>query len=342
MNSNIESDYLGSGNKMKNGKLTENVWKRSVLKQIKTKRKEVITGAGIGADCAVFSLEGSGLSAVSVQPVVWKGENAAKHAVYGAANAAAASGAEPVAVMFSALLPVSTEEADIRAMTEQIEEVCGQLNLQAAGDGIRVTDAVNRPVLTMTGIGRLTGDAASVKKIRPGQDIVASKWIGLEGTAILAHEREEELLTKYPFRFIEAAKEFDRFLSIVPEAATAVKSGVCAMHGVTEGGIFGALWELAEGAGVGLEIDLKRIPVKQETIEICEFFEINPYELLSGGCLLMAADNGYDLVRALAGTEIAAAVIGKTTQSNDRVVINEDERRFLELPKPDEIYRVLG
>jgi Hydrogenase maturation factor len=327
---------------MKNGKLTENVWKRSVLKQIKTKREEVITGAGIGADCAVFSLEGSGLSAVSVQPVVWNGVNAAKHAVYGAANAVAASGAEPVAVMFSALLPASTEESDIRIMTEQIEAVCGRLNLQAAGDGIRVTEAVNRPVFTMTGIGCLTGEEASVKRIRPGQDIVASKWIGLEGTAILAREREKELLTKYPFRFMEEAKEFDRFLSIVPEAATAVKSGVCAMHGVTEGGIFGALWELAEGAGVGLEIDLKRIPVKQETIEICEFFEINPYELLSGGCLLMAADNGYDLARILEGTGIPAAVIGKTTGSHDRVVINEEERRFLELPKPDEIYRVLG
>ena len=326
---------------MKNGKLTENVWKRSVLKQIKTKREEVITGAGIGADCAVFSLEGSGLSAVSVQPVVWNGVNAAKHAVYGAANAVAASGAEPVAVMFSALLPASTEESDIRIMTEQIEAVCGRLNLQAAGDGIRVTEAVNRPVFTMTGIGCLTGEEASVKRIRPGQDIVASKWIGLEGTAILASEREKEL-TKYPFRFMEEAKEFDRFLSIVPEAATAVKSGVCAMHGVTEGGIFGALWELAEGAGVGLEIDLKRIPVKQETIEICEFFEINPYELLSGGCLLMAADNGYDLARILEGTGIPAAVIGKTTGSHDRVVINEEERRFLELPKPDEIYRVLG
>ena len=82
--------------------------------------------------------------------------------------------------------------------------------------------------------------------------------------------------------------------------------------------------------------------MKQETIEICEFFEINPYDLLSGGCLLMAADNGYDLARILEGTGIPAAVIGKTTGSHDRVVINEEERRFLELPKPDEIYRVLG
>lgn len=327
---------------MKTGKLTENVWKRSVLKQIKTKRNEVLIGAGIGEDCAIFSLGDDGMTAISVQPVIWKGENAAKHAVYGAANAVAASGAEPVAIVYSILFPANVEEAFIREMTGQIEEGCRMLHIQTAGDGIRITEAVNRPVLTVAGIGRLMGkEAASVKKIRPGQDIVASKWIGLEGTAILAREKEKELLKKYPYRFIEEAKEFERFLSIIPEAATAIKSGVCAMHGVTEGGIFGALWELAEGAGVGLEIYLKKIPVRQETIEVCEFFEINPYELISGGCLLMAADNGYELVRALEEVHIPASVIGKTTDSNDRIVMNEGERRYLELPKPDELYKVL-
>ena len=102
---------------------------------------------------------------------------------------------------------------------------------------------------------------------------------------------------------------------MLPEAATAVKSGVCAMHSVAEGGIFGALWEMAAGAGVGLEIDLKKIPVRQETIEICEYFEINPYETASGGCLLMVADKGYDLVRKLEKEHIPAQLIAKTTAS---------------------------
>ncbi len=328
---------------MKTGKLSENAWKRSVLRQRKTKRDEVRIGAGIGEDCAVFSLGDGSLTAVSVCPVAWKGDSAARHAVHGAVNAVAVSGAEPVAVTFSLFLPEQTQEPQIRTMMLQMEEVCAALHVQAAADTIHITDAVKYPLFSVSGIGRLDGrEALSVKNINPGQDIVAGKWIGLEGTSLLARAKEKELLTKYPFRFIEEAKEFDRFLSIVPEAATAVKSGVCAMHGVTEGGIFAALWELAEGAGVGLEIDWKKIPVRQETIEICEFFELNPYELLSGGCLLMAADNGYNLVRALEGEHIPAAVIGRTTDSNDRVVINGDERRFLELPKPDAVYKVLG
>ncbi len=107
------------------------------------------------------------------------------------------------------------------------------------------------------------------------------------------------LRERYSQPFIDKAKELDRYISVLSEAATAVKSGVAAMHDVTEGGIFGALWEIAEASGVGLEIDLKKIPLKQETVEICEFFGINPYELISSGSMLMAAEDGNGLVMEL-------------------------------------------
>lgn len=92
--------------------------------------------------------------------------------------------------------------------------------------------------------------------------------------------------------------------------------------------------------GVGLSIDLKKIPVKQETIEICEFFDLNPYELLSGGSLLIAASDGEELVEGLKETGVSAAVIGKTTGSNDKIIRNKEEVRFLEPTKPDEILKV--
>lgn len=327
---------------MKKGKIPENVLKRSVLKQIKTKRDEVLIGAGIGEDCAVLFLEKNSLLAMSLESVTVTDKDAPRYAVHTAVNAIAASGAEPTAAAVSALLPESIEEAEIKAIAAQIEEECAALHIQTVGGHTEVTDAVSRPVLTVTAIGRLNkGNPASVKKIAPGQDIVVSKWIGLAGTARIAKQKEAELLTKYPARFIREAKGFDRYLSIVPEAAAAASSGACAMHCVTEGGIFGALWELAEGAGVGLTVDLKKLPVRQETVEVCEFYEISPYELTSGGCLIMMADNGYDLVRELEEKQIPAVVVGKTTDNNDRVVINEEERRFLEPPKSDEIHKVL-
>jgi hydrogenase expression/formation protein HypE len=327
---------------MKAGKITENVYKRSVLKQIKMKREEVLIGAGIGENCAIFSFRSEELTAVSSAPMVGYGPEGERSALYSCVNRIAASGAEPVAVMISGFFPESAEEADIKNMMLRMEEECGKLNVQIAGSSIEVTGAVVSPVLSVSGIGKVKkAYDSSVRNVKPGQDVVVSKWIGLEGTSVIARRMEEPLLTRYPVRLVEEAKELDRFLSVVPEAATAVKSGVRAMHGVTEGGIFGALWEMSEGAGVGLEIDLKKLPVKQETIEVCEFFEINPYELLSGGCLLMAADNGYDLVKALEQEGIPALVVGKTTDSNDRVVINGDERRFLEPSKSDELFRVL-
>lgn len=327
---------------MRIGKVPESVLKRSVLKQIHTRREEVLIGAGVGEDCAVLALPEDEVFVVSTDPITGAVQGAGTLAVQVTVNDLASSGAEPVAVLVSALLPPETEEAQLRALMQEMETACGRLHVQIAGGHTEITAAVNQPVLTVTGIGRAGRDRLiTTSGARPGQDVVLSKWIGLEGTAILAREKEQELRTRYPSHLIEEAKAFDRYLSIVPEAATAGKSGVSAMHDVTEGGIFGALWELAESSGVGLEIDLKRIPVRQETIEICEFFEINPYELISSGSLLMVTDDGLDLVRKLEQEQIPAAVIGKIREGNDRIVINEEERRYLEPPKSDELYQCI-
>lgn len=165
------------------------------------------------------------------------------------------------------------------------------------------------------------------------QDVVVSKWIGLEGTARLARENYERLRQRFPARMIEEAASFDRYLSVIPEAATAMKSGVCGMQVVSRGGILAGLWEMAEEAGVGLEADLRKIPVRQETIEICEVFGENPYELSSGGCLIMTAENGNALVEALLQEGIPAVLIGRTTRGNDRVLYNEGRKQFLNKPR---------
>ena len=105
--------------------------------------------------------------------------------------------------------------------------------------------------------------------------------------------------------------------------------------------MFGSLYELAGRLGVGLSIDLKKIPVKQETIEICEFFDLNPYELLSGGSLLIVTEDGDGMVKVLEEAGIPAVIIGRTTDSNDKVLHNGEEIRFLEPAKPDEIGKLL-
>lgn len=325
---------------MRQGKISENVLKRSVLKKIKTHRDEVVSGAGIGKDCAILAF-GEEETVLSVTPVTAPVTELSSYAIPMALNNVAVSGAEPIGVMLSILLPEETEEAEFQRIMEQAEDVCSDLHVEIIGGHTEVTPAVAYPIMTVTGVGKKEAARAGFPQgIKANQDIVVSKWIGLEGTARLAKEHKEELCSRYPMRMIEEAAAYDKYLSVIPEAATAMKSGVCGMHDVSRGGIFGALWEMASGAGVGLEIDLKKLPVKQETIEICEFFELNPYELLSGGCLIMVTEDGNDLVAALAREEIPAVIVGRTTDSNDRILYNEEEKRYLDMPKTDQIYYV--
>ncbi len=327
---------------MKIGKISESVLKRSVLKICKTKREEVICGAGVGEDCAFFTFSDKEYTAAAVHTAAVAVKTDMKRALYHCVNNLVVSGAQPVSVLLNLTLPEEIFESDLKEYMLQAEEVCKDLKLQIAGGHTEVSDKVTQTIVTVTGIGKVEADIArKTKDVKPGQDIVISKWIGLEGTALLATEKEKELLNRYPAYLIEEAKGYEKYLLILAEAATAVKSGVCAMHDASTGGIFSALWELAESAGVGLDIDLKKLPIKQETIEICEFLDVNPYELLCGGSLIMTAENGFDLVNALNQEGIPAVLVGKITDGHQKIVRNEDEIRFLERPKTDEIIRVL-
>lgn len=327
---------------MKIGKVPENVLKRSVLKQINTKRDEVILGAGVGEDCAAMKLGPGEVFVLSTDPITGAAADIGELAILVTMNDLASAGAVPVGVLLTLLLPPDITEEQIRKIIGQAQDACGKVNVQIMGGHTEVTPVVNQPVITVTGVGKAKeGCLVSTAGAEPGMDIVITKWIGIEGTSILAKEKEKELRQRFSSDFIDRAKEFDKMLSVLPEAAIAVKSGVGAMHDVTEGGIFGALWEMAEASGIGLEIELKKIPLKQETVEICEFFGLNPYELISSGSMLIASWDGNRLVMDLQKAGIASAVVGKAAAGNDRVILNGEERRFLGPPKTDELYRVV-
>lgn len=328
---------------MKVGKIPENVLKRSVFKQLHTKRDEVILGAGVGEDCAALKLADDEVFVISTDPITGTATDIGELAIQITVNDLASSGAEPIGVMLTMLLPENATEEELKTVMSQVESACEKNHIQVMGGHTEVTKAVNQIVISVTGVAKVKeGGLISTASAEPDMDILVTKWIGIEGTAILVKERETELSTRYAKPFIESAKAFDRYLSVLPEAATAVKSGVAAMHDITEGGVFGALWELAEASGVGLEIDLKKIPLKQETVEICEYFGISPYELISSGSMLMAAKDGNRLVMELQKAGIPAVIIGKATAGNDRILHNEDETRYLEPPKTDELYKVLA
>lgn len=326
---------------MKVGKISETVLKRSIFKQIHTRREEVLLGAGVGEDCAAVKLAPDEVFVISTDPITGTVKDTGMLAIQITANDLASSGAEPVGVMLTVLLPEEIEEKDIREMMGQVEEACSSFHIQVMGGHTEVTRAVNQPVISVTGVGKVREDRlVSTAGAKPGQDILVTKWIGIEGTSIIAKEKESELLARFSAPFVDTAKGFDQYLSVVPESRIAVEHGVSAMHDVTEGGIYGALWEVAEASGVGLEADLKAIPIRQETVEICEYFELNPYYLISSGCMLMTAERGHDLARKLQAAGIPAAVIGKTTEGKARRIWNGKEESYLERPKTDELYKI--
>lgn len=324
---------------MKTGKISESVLKRSVLKYIKSGNQMVKNGAGVGSDCAIFVC-GNALGVQAAAVFLLQQPADIYYPFYKAANNVACSGAVPGMALLTLTLPETAEERELQELMREADTAAKSLGLQLAGGHTAVLAELSAPIASVTVTGILEEAAPQPKGAGPGQDIVMTKWAGLEGTALLAERYKDRLRERYPLHMIEEAAAFKRQLSVIPEAATAAKSNVSAMHDVSTGGIFAALWELAESAGVGLAVDLKKIPVKQETVEVCEFFALSPYELLSGGCLLMTTDSGERLVQALEAVHIPAAVIGRTTDGNDRVVINEEESRFLERPKTDEITKI--
>ena len=318
---------------MKTGKLSQSIFERSVLKEFH--REQIEDYKGAGNICAFLPI------ACETENFSLLHESVAAMTVYMAANKLIAKGSRPTAAVVNLILTTRQSEAFLKKVIRSTSDALAAYGMCLAGCQVEVIDAVAAPVATVTVLGQPVDGDYHNRTIQPGQDVVMSKCLGLGATAVLSCVKEEEILSRYSRHLFQQAKEMNTRLSVAPEAATAMKSSVSGMCHVNKGGVFGALWEMADQAGVGLIIDLKKIPVRQETIEISEIYDINPYEMLGCGSLLMVAEDGYDLAGQLKNEGIMAEVIGKTTDNNDRIIMNEGESRFLEPAKPDELLKVL-
>lgn len=326
---------------MKIGKLPEPMLIRSVLREIGHRREEILAGPAVGRDCAVMEAKEGEVYVFSSDPITGTTKDIGKHSVYITANDLAAAGAEPVGIMLTILLTPETEERELKEMMRGVEATCKELNMEIMGGHTEITDVVKQPLISLTGVGKMRKEKIMAPGgIEPGQDLVITKWIGLEGTSIAAKEKESLLLERFAPLFVDTAKDFDQYLSVLPEAKIAAEWGVSAMHDITEGGVFGALWEMASGSDVGLDIDLKKIPIRQETVEICEVLGLNPYILMSSGSMMIAAEDGHGLVRELKKAGIFASVVGKATAGKERILRNGEDVRYLDKPQSDELYKI--
>lgn len=162
-------------------------------------------------------------------------------------------------------------------------------------------------------------------------DIVVSRWIALKGTLDLYRDNEEKLCKSIPSFILRRVAKFGELMA-GPGEAGLFSDRIFLAGEMGKGGIYGALWELGERSGTGLFADLKEIPIKQETIEIANILDLDPYMLDSKGAFLFLAESGFELVRLFKEKGINAAVIGRITDDNDRVIVNGERRRYLTPP----------
>ncbi len=317
---------------MNPGKVSNSILSRSVLKLLKSKNERVAKPA-IGVDCGIVSLEAQDQEILSsTESGLWP--------VYHVANNIYACGGTPLAASVCVIMPRNFNEYNLKEEIRSLNAQCETLGMKISGGHTRINDMVKEPVVTVTGIG-VTDKAITAKNLRAGQSIVMTKRIGIGGIQKIIDNKQEEILSKYTQELIDKAYGIQEERSVATEAVYARQFGVTAMHDVSEGGVFAALWDMAEAGHVGLEIDFRKIPVRQEMIEICEMFDVNPYKLESSGALLIATDRPDALVRGLQQQGVSATVIGVATDRKDKILYTQEEERFLETPQRDEIYRFL-
>jgi len=211
------------------------------------------------------------------------------------ANDIATTGAEPRWYTVTALIPEKqgTEQL-VDSIFQQIYQACKKLKISLIGGHTEVTHGLPRPIL----VGQMMGVVQKECMLRtsgaqPGDTILLSKGIPIEGTSVIAHERERDLLSIGISKdLVERAKHFlfDPGISIVEEARLAFcEATVHSMHDPTEGGLANGLHELSIAAGVEIEVNRDAIPVYEESRILCEAFHLDPMGVIASGALLITA-----------------------------------------------------
>lgn len=318
---------------MRIGKVTENILNRSVIKNITYRSEIVLQGPAVGKDSGTIRTPAGEQMAFSCNPVSGPADSLGRRAFFSMANDLVCSGALPSGMLLTLLLPADSEEKEIKQIMGQVGSLAEEYHVDLIGGHTEVCTEVSAPVLSVTGFGCIQTDFGGMSTgLKPGMDIVMTKWAGASGAAWLVKEKRNLLLSRFTHDFLERAESCGEEISCIPEAVTAWKTGAAALHNISTDGVFGALWEFGMAGGVGLEVDLKKIPIRQESIEICEFFDVNPYTLASVGALLVGTEHGRQLVREYEKAGIPAAIIGQVRDDNDRMIVNGEERRFLTPP----------
>ncbi len=294
-----------------------------LLEGVKADDPRVVLGPRPGEDAALIDMGDRYLVAKS-DPITFATELIGWYLVQVNSNDLAVMGATPLWLLATILLPEGTRPDAVRAVFEQLQEACAALGVSLVGGHTEVTYGLPRPLA----VGALLGEVSKEEVVltsgaRPGDAVVLTKGVAIEGTAILAREAREELLEAgLDAGTVDRASRllFDPGISVVGDAAAARGAAdVHSMHDPTEGGLATALREVCEAAEVGVVVDGDAVPVLPESEAVCRALGLDPLGLIASGALLatVSPEQAPTLVAALERQGIAAGVIGWVTEPEE-------------------------
>jgi len=328
------------------GKVPTEVLKKIVFKNLGAKRDDVILSPSIGEDAAIIQA-GNSILALSSDPITGAEEWLGWLAVHVSANDVATRGVQPRWFNSIILLPRNSTTELVEKICTQMDKAARQLNVAIIGGHCEVTPGINHPIVTGCAIGvAKNGNYITCSGAKIGDRIILTKGTGIEGTAILASDRREELQTVFDEKFLKKAESFFEKISVVKEAVTAFGiGGVSAMHDPTEGGVAGGLHELADAANVGFNVYEEKIFVPVETRKICAHFGIDPLQLISSGSLLIVAEEVKtdEILSSLNKNNVQASVIGEVVDSvlGRKLITKAGEQTELIRPDTDHLWKAL-
>ena len=326
---------------MKVGNVSQTVLRRSILKQLHTRREESIIQPSVEEMCAAIQIEEDEQVVFTDTSLFGDEKDLTVFAMAHVLNDLWTRGAEPIGVNISILLPPHAYESRLKSMISYAEEVAEGQRIQILNAKAEVSPVLSKSLVTVFGLGKEKKEGLLQSSMgMAGQDVVLTNWIGLEGMLRILREKKEELSKRFVPAFLHQIEEQQQYLLAGDELRIAKEFGVSAMHQITEGGILVALWNLTEASGTGIDVDLKKIAIKQETIEVCEHFHLNPYQMTSAGSILLVTHDGEGLVSRLEKNGKKATVIGRLTDRNEKVIWNDTEKRFIDRPAQDELLKI--
>jgi len=276
----------------------------------------VIIPPGVGQDAAAVEVDAEEVLVLKSDPITFATDAIGHYAVLINANDIATTGARPRWLLTSLLFPSGTTASAVRSVMDELQTVCARWGITLCGGHTEITDAVVRPVVT----GMLAGtvsrkDLIDKQGMKPGDRVLLTKAVAVEGTAIIAREFGSRLMSLgMPESEVEACKAFLPRISILTEAGIA-RAGqrVSAMHDVTEGGLATALTELSVAGRHRIKVDLERVPVYPETRKIGRLLNIDPLGLIGSGSLLICCREQYTqaLMREIQAAGIQVTAIGE-------------------------------